>query len=598
MTKTYRGALLVALVIALLVPARATAATPAGVTKGLDYLQTRQRSDGGFSYSGSHGSATSTPWAMLAIASGGNNPARWESHGRSPLTYLQSIDLASAAQDSGNAPEYYALCIIAYRTADRTDLLASAGSTQIDLVRKLEFYQSGDGSYLPTTGSLTEATETTAWAILGLYAARVTGTPVSDAVAWLQGQANTAGVNAGGFSSTPSAGSQSSTAVTSLAVQALVATGVGQTSTVVQSAIGFIKAMQRSDGGFADTSDGFVNALSTAWAIEALHAAGLDPQTLAVNGHTPASFLASLRQKNGSYHEYPTDPLDVMDATIQATFALGGRTLASPPAPNRLTRFAPIFKAGTIAPKNGARLASRTVLVGASYADNLDGTGIDAKAIRVAVNGRSRTGAAHITSSHLSLQLTKLANGTYKWAILVLDWAGNTVRVERSFTVAVPTSSGGGTGGGTHPGGGTSSGTGSGSSSSSGGGGSTTHETATPTPKATISPGTGVSASATPLATPSGGFPSASPSASPAAVTGQVAGSSGSGGGGAGAAIAVGVTLASLAGLAFFGSWIVRRHLIGVMGGAARGEILARDASVWQRFWKPSGGPPPAGGGE
>ena len=598
MTKTYRGALLLALVIALLLPASAAAAVPSGVTKGLDYLRTRQRADGGFSYSSSRGSATTTPWVMFAIASGRNNPARWKSDGHSPITFLQSIDLTAAAKNSGNAPEYYALCIVAYRTANRTDLLTSAGSTQIDLVDKLESYQSiSDGFYSPS-GSSVEATETTAWAILGLVAAHQSGPPLSGALAWLKGQANTGGVDAGGFGSTPGAGQQSSTTVSSLVVQALAAAGEPVASGVVPGAIGFIERMQLADGGFKDTSDGFVNAQSTGWAIEAMHAARLDPQDLVVNGHTPASFLASLRQKNGSYHDYPSDIGDVMGATTQASFALGGRTLGSPPAANRLTRFAPAFRTGSVVPKPGARFASRTVTIEAGYADNVNGTGIDAKAIRVTVDQHPKTGAAHISASHLTLQLTKLANGTYTYVILVRDWAGNHVRVERSFTVAVPASGSGSTGGGTHPGGGSSS-SGSGSSSSSGSGsssGSTVH-TPTPTPSATLSPGTSATPGTTLTPTPSGAFPGSSASSSPAAVTGQVAGSSGPGGGD-GAAIAVGVTLAALVPLAFFGSWLVRRHLVGVLGGATKGQVLPRDATAWQRFWKPSGGPPPAGGGE
>jgi hypothetical protein len=75
-TKTYRGALLLALVIPLILPSAAAAAVPTGVTKGLDYLHTRQRTDGGFAYSSSHGNTSDTPWVMLAIAAGGNNPAR------------------------------------------------------------------------------------------------------------------------------------------------------------------------------------------------------------------------------------------------------------------------------------------------------------------------------------------------------------------------------------------------------------------------------------------------------------------------------------------------------------------------------------------
>jgi len=58
----------------------------------------------------------------------------------------------------------------------------------------------------------------------------------------------------------------------------------------------------------------------------------------------------------------------------------------------------------------------------------------------------------------------------------------------------------------------------------------------------------------------------------------------------------VGTTLALLVPLGFAGSWLVRRRLMGVMGGAARGELLLPESTVWGRFWK-TGGSPSAGGG-
>ena len=99
MTKTYRGALVLVVVGALLVPATAAAAVPAGVTKGLDYLHASQRTDGGFSYGSAHGNTSDTPWAMLAITAGGNNPARWQVDGRSPITFLQDTNLETAATE-------------------------------------------------------------------------------------------------------------------------------------------------------------------------------------------------------------------------------------------------------------------------------------------------------------------------------------------------------------------------------------------------------------------------------------------------------------------------------------------------------------------
>ena len=603
MTKTYRGVLLLLCAVAgmLLAPAVAAASRPASVTKALDYLRTRQRADGGFSYSSSSGNGSDTPWAMLAIAAGGNNPARWKADGHSPVSFLQRINLVTAAANSGNAPEYYALAILAYVAADRTDLLSNAGSGQIDLVAKLESYQSlTSGYYSPTLGDPAAATETTAWAVLALVAAHQSGSPaVSGAVAWLQAPAQSdgggGGPNAdGGFGSQPT--TQSSTTITALVVQALIAGKAGTGNTEVKGAAHFIASMQTSGGGFHDTTDGDANTPSTAWAIEGLHAAGLSAD-LAVNGHTPFTFLAKLHQVNGSYDEFTTDMGDVMNATLQASIALTGKTLPVHHGANTLTRFAPSFT-GAVLPKGGARYPIRTVLVKASYHDNTNGTGVQASAVRLTVDGKSRTAAAHITASGLHLYLTKLADGTHTYVIVVRDHAGNAVRLERSFTVAVPTG-GTSTGGGTHSGGGGSTTTKGGSTGSGSSGTGTVTHTATPTPAATISPSQTGLPGATLTPTPSGSFPGAVTSPSPSAsVSGQVAGSNGSGGGGVNSAALVGTTLAALVPLGFFGSWLVRRRLVGVMDGATKGEILPREASVWQRFWKPSGERPPAGGRE
>ena len=596
MTKTYRGALLLALVIPLLLPTAAAAAVPASVTKGLDWLHTRQRSDGGLSYTSSSGNPYDTPWTMLAIAAGNNGPSRWKIDGHSTVTFLQDTNLDAAATNSGNAPEYYALCILAYRAAGRTDLLTSAGSPQIDLISKLKSYQLlPDGYYSPAKPATTDAaTETTAFAVLGLFAAHQSGPPLSYAVAWLKANANSrSDLGAGGFGSSPA--TESSTTVTSLVVQALVAVEgptAGPTDQIVQDAAQFIETMQKgSGGGFEDTTQGFVNAPSTAWAIEGLNAAGLHPGQLSPS---PYTFLKSLRHKNGSTYEFTGGDIgDVLNATTQATIALSGKTLPITLASshNVATRFDPSFTSDSVVPKRGARFAGRTVEVQASYHDNANGTGIKSAAVTVSVDGKSKTKAAHISASHLSLQVTKLKNGSHTFLIRIHDEAGNDAYTQHSFTIAVP-ASGGGTGGGTHPGGTT----GNSSSNTSSGTGTTVHST--PTPRATISPSHGVSPGVTLTPTPASSFPASGLSPSPSAsVTGQVAGSGGGGGGGGHTAAIVSTALVALVPLGFAASWIVRRNLMGAMAGASRGEILQGGSSVWQRFWK-SGGSPPAHGGE
>ena len=151
---------------------------PAGVTKALDYLRTRQRSDGGFSYSSSQ---RQRRHHSLGHA---RHRLRRQQPGPLEVGRPQPDELPAehqprrrAATNSGNAPEYYALCILAYRAANRTDLLTSAGSTQIDLVAKLESYQSLTGGFYSPSGEPAAATETTAWAVLGLVAAHQSGRP-------------------------------------------------------------------------------------------------------------------------------------------------------------------------------------------------------------------------------------------------------------------------------------------------------------------------------------------------------------------------------------------------------------------------------------
>ena len=87
---------------------------------------------------------------------------------------------------------------------------------------------------------------------------------------------------------------------------------------------------------------------------------------------------------------------------------------------NALTRFAPSFTARSC-PRAAPRYPIRTVLVRAAYHDNKNGTGVQASAVRLTVDGKSRTAAAHITASGLHLYLTKLANGTHTTSIVVRD---------------------------------------------------------------------------------------------------------------------------------------------------------------------------------
>jgi len=615
-TKTYRGAALFALAVLLVIPGTALATTGTArhnhVVKGLDWLHTRQRATGGFSYLSTSSSPYDTPWAMLAIAAGNNGPQRWKRAGKNPVNYLQSIDLTSAASTSDNVPKYYALCILAYHAAGRGDLVHSAGSTQIDLVAKLESYATlTSGYFSPVVGSTNRATETTAWAVLALTSENETGAVVNNAVSWLKTDAvidptddqDPLWPSRGGFGLQPA--TEAHTSYTGLVLQALNAQGVANGDPVVQNAVDFLGRQQRSNAGFVETPGAdiaYASTPATSWAAEGLRASGVDPADWVRVDHNgarndPYGYLIRRQKLNGSFNEYASDIGNVMFATMQSIIGLSTHTL-----PIRLTQgndvtrhYDPWFRKGTVLPKNGTKFKVRTVTVKASYRDNTHGTGIRKASVRVRVDGASKTRAATITGSHLSLTLTKLKDGSHTVVFTIADHAGNGAHATRRFTVAVPTPSpspppsntppGGGN---TRPGGGT-------------GGGTvivpTSRPTTAPSSSATPAQSTpptanipGTTLTPMPSATPTFPLtPAPSPSATVAGVV--VNGSRGQGGGGSGAA-GVAAAIAALVTLACLGAFLVRRHLLDTMSGASRGYVLHEGGSAWQRFWKPAGTPP------
>jgi len=552
---------------------------------------------------------------MLAIAAGNNGPQRWKRAGKNPVTYLQSIDLTAAASQSDNVPKYYALCILAYNAAGRTDLIYSAGSGQIDLVNKLENYattltasnQPDLVYFSPVSGSVVKSTETTGWAILALIAARQNGAKVSDALAWLEQKA--VNQDDGGFGQEP--GSESTTSYTGLVLQALNAGGVGNGNAVVQGAVDFLRGRQAVNGGLIDPAAinpasnsnwKLANSLATAWAIEGLRASGEDPSTwvkTSQNGshHNPYSFLIARQIRNGSFYQFPGNRNNVMGSTMQATIALTGKFLPIALAKDVTAHYNPWFRKGTVAPKNGTKFKVRTVTVQASYRDNTYGTGIKVAAVHVRVDGVAKTKAARITASHLSLRLTKLKDGSHTVVFSIGDRAGNGTHTARKFTVAVPTPSPSPTPSTTPPAGGNTR-PGSGTGGTGGGTGTvpTTRPTTTPSSSATTqtTPPTanipGTTLTPTPTATPT--FP-LTPAASPSAtVAGVVVNSSSGSGGGGSDAVGVAAVIAALVALACLAAFLVRRHLLDTMSGASRGYVLHEGRSAWQRFWKPAGTPP------
>ena len=125
------------------------------------------------------------------------------------------------------------------------------------------------------------------------------------------------------------AGFGADTNTTAVAIQALIAAGHPADADEITAALAFLKSAQNETGGFVydpKTPEYGADANSTAYAIQALRAAGVDPTTEAwtAGGFTPVRFLLGLQLADGSFEWQPNTGSNLM-ATAQAVPALLGQ---------------------------------------------------------------------------------------------------------------------------------------------------------------------------------------------------------------------------------------------------------------------------------
>lgn len=414
------------------------------VTRGLDYLHSRQQDTGGFT------TPANTAWAILGAVANGERmgSSAWAVKGKNPFEYLQGSDLAAAATTVENAPEYYAQVIMAYVAVGKKTQTGTAGSKGINLFTLLWAYQDlvatspSQGAFSPVAGTLTSAIPTTAWAVLGMQAMGALNSNDHFLLAeeWLSQQQ----ANDGGFSLDP--GDTSGVLDTALAIQALK---VGREDLLANWDQGlarqFLANSQLSNGGFPDhPGDKSVNADATSAAIQAIVALGEHPQNWkSATGLTPIQALRSLQEKNGAYRSSSRLHERGLPVTSWALVAQGPLAFTtypkSIPRAQKAFRFRPQFK--VVSPKNGTKFKhTHIVLIRATYTDFYPhGTGINPRACRLYVDNANKSRPAKIGNYGLRLQLKNVANGDHTYTIKLVDHAGNQKIIERKFTVDVNT---------------------------------------------------------------------------------------------------------------------------------------------------------------
>jgi hypothetical protein len=183
--------------------------------------------------------------------------------------------------------------------------------------------------YDPDSGQYSEHSGFQVWGIFGTLA--LSETVPQKAVDYLKSQV----FPDGGWEWNKGLNLGTDTNTTALALQALIASGEPPTSTFILNGLDFLKSAQNTDGGFtyyADPSNPYYmpdsDTNSTAYAVQAIYAAGQDPitGTWIISGTNPIEFIMSMQLDGGSFEWIAGQGINLL-ASQQAIPALLGESL-------------------------------------------------------------------------------------------------------------------------------------------------------------------------------------------------------------------------------------------------------------------------------
>jgi energy-coupling factor transport system substrate-specific component len=282
------------------------ASTPAG------YLLAAQNADGGFGPSAGAGSSQLyAGWAALGLAAAGHNPQDVSHDGHSVIGYIGG-GLGSAT-DPGSVER----TILVVHAAG----LSSSSFAGHNLVATLE-------RDIRPNGSVANQVNWTAFAVLALRAAGTA--PPAGTIGWLTRQQDADG----GFNFA-TRGGQSDPDDTGAALEALAGSGGPAVAHARARAVRFLRGQQDADGGFASLPGAGSNAQSTAFAVQGLLAAGVDPSSVRRRGGSPLDYMRSLIAADGHVrYSRGTDQTPVW-VTAEALMALDGKALPLAPVARR-----------------------------------------------------------------------------------------------------------------------------------------------------------------------------------------------------------------------------------------------------------------------
>jgi hypothetical protein len=299
------------------------------------FLQESQRPSGGFAQPGRKPSQSISAWVALALAAAGINPQDQATCGSDAYTFLEG-HFREGFQEELAWPAAAATAF------ERELLVVDASGTDphdfagFDLVAEILARALPNGSFPYVPGGRGEVNDTV-FAMLALspVAEPAAQEAVQNGADWLVTQQN----DDGGWSWEVKGG-RSEVDLTGAAIEAFNAAG-RHDSEAQGKALEYLRNAQRGDGGFAEfPGEAESNVASTAWGVQGLWAAGVNPETwLTGSGEAteePLDYMESLQQPDGHIRWKASSDLNGIWMTAYVAPAFAGQALPIPAAPRAL----------------------------------------------------------------------------------------------------------------------------------------------------------------------------------------------------------------------------------------------------------------------
>jgi prenyltransferase beta subunit len=299
------------------------------------YLQDVQNLDGGFGGEpGGESDPDFSAWVALALAAAGINP-RDQSRpgGTDAYTYL-----AEHAGELELTTDFERALLVVDASGTSPEDFGGVHLVQQILARQLTGSPE-EGAFVHEAGGRTPGVNDTIFAILALSPVPepAVQSAIKHAVSWLIGEQNP---DDGGWPAVcprtvASCSEQAEVDMTGAAIQALNAAGL-HGSESQQRAIAFLHEAQNPDGGFPEFPGNGEesNVASTAWAVQAIWAAGGNPETwIKSSGREPLDYMESLQHEDGSIQWKASSDSNPVWMTAYAAPAFAGDPWPIPAPP-------------------------------------------------------------------------------------------------------------------------------------------------------------------------------------------------------------------------------------------------------------------------